>query len=94
MEKIYKGVIYIIMTVIIIFNAYDRLKKIKEEKENVKIYLLLPISLVTIVIFIVIIPDLIKGNLPMHIIFILCYLFIITMTEIIGYFIQKDKINN
>ena len=54
------------MTVIIIFNAYDRLKKIKEEKEN----------------------------LPMHIIFILCYLFIITMTEIIGYFIQKDKINN
>ena len=81
------------MTVIIIFNAYDRLKKIKEEKENVKIYLLLPISLVTIVIFIVIIPDLIKENLPMHIIFILCYLFIITMTEIIGYFIQKDKIN-
>ena len=63
MEKIYNGVIYIIMTVIIIFNAYDRLKKIKE-------------------------------NLPMHIIFILCYLFIITMTEIIGYFIQKDKINN
>ena len=82
------------MTVIIIFNAYDRLKKIKEEKENVKIYLLLSISLVTIFIFIVIIPDLIKGNLPMHIIFILCYLFIITMTEIIGYFIQKDKINN
>lgn len=84
----------IFLAVIMTIFQLMRLKNIINGKEFVKIFLLIPLVLFSLIICIWGFFEMISGELPLHMILICYLLFMITIIETIGYIKQKDKHNN